>query len=332
MSVRDEKRKKIWLRSAALAVMVTLTGLVMSCAQVATTGREAGERAAAHRDETTRPPQVTGAVTLTFTGTYGDSARIFSPWGISFGVDGTLYVCDRDRSSIIRLDSEGNTLSRFSGYGSRVERLYSPIDVCSTAGMSIYAVDGSNSRVLRFDRNLKNAFVMYRRDSSGNRLFGSFNGLAFDKTTGDLYITDRDSGALIRIDMLGHTIKSRGAFGTGRESLREPAGLDVAEDGRIIIADRGTGAVAVLDHFAAVIRHIGADALEAPVDVASLPDGSVAVADRSGIVILTESGVPAGRAGYGEDRDMTPRSLAYREGKLFVSDGASGAILAYDVK
>ena len=332
MNIRAEKRKNVWVQSTALALMVILTGFIVSCAQVAGTGRGTGEKTPAHRDETVRPPQVTGAVTLTFTGTYGDSAGIFSPWGISFGVDGTLYVCDRDRSSIIRLDSEGNALSRFSGYGSRVERLYSPIDICSSAGMSIYAVDSSNSRVLRFDRNLKNAFVMYRRDTSENRLFGSFSGLAFDKTTGDLYITDRDSSALIRIDMLGHTIKSRGAFGTGRESLREPAGLDVAGDGTILVADRGTGAVAVLDHFAAVIRHIGADALEAPVDVASLPDGNVAVADRSGIVILTESGVPAGKAGYGEDRDMTPRSLAYREGKLYVSDGVSGAILVYDVE
>jgi DNA-binding beta-propeller fold protein YncE len=280
----------------------------------------------------TAPPEVTGEVRLVFTGTFGETAGIRSPWGISFGVDGTLYVCDRDRSAIVRLDREGNSLSRFSGFGSRVERLYSPIDICSSAGMAIYAVDAANSRVLRFDRNLKNSFVIYKKDSAENRLFGTFNGLAFDKASGDLYVTDRDTGALIRIDMLGGSIKNRGAFGSGKDSFREPAGLDVAENGAIYIADRGAGAVAVLNHFGAQIRRLGSDVLEAPVDVAALPDGCIAVADLRGVIVLSETGVPVGRTGYDVDREMSPRSVAFSDGRLYVSDSVTASILVYEVK
>ena len=278
------------------------------------------------------PPLVTGEMRLTYIKSLGKTAGIVSPWGISFGVDGTLYVCDRDRSSIIRLDSEGNSISRFSGSGSRTERLYSPVDICSTGGLAIYAVDAANSRVLRFDRNLKHSYVLYKKDSAENRLFSSFSGLAFDKTTGDLFITDRDTGALIRIDMLGGTIKSMGAFGSGKESFQEPAGLDVSDDGTIFIADKDAGAVAILSYFGAKIRHIESKVLESPVDVAVLPDGTIAVACRNGVLVLSARGVPLGMAGYGKDRTMSPRSVAYSEGKLYISDGISGSILVYKIE
>ena len=277
------------------------------------------------------PPVVSGNVSLTFVRTFDQNSGFSSPWGISFGVDGTLYVCDRDNSRIVRLDRDGNVISMIEGFGSRVERIYSPIDVCSSGGIALYAIDAANSHILRMDRNLKNVFVMYTRDSVDNRLFGTFSGLAFDKTSGDLFVTDRETGALIRIDMLGGAIRTTGAFGTGKETLSEPAGLDVAEDGTILIADRGGKSVAVLSHFGGEIHHIGLETLESPVDVAALPDGAVAVADRRGVLVLSGTGAPEGMAGYGVDRDMAPRSVAFRDGELYISDASSASILVYRV-
>jgi len=292
-------------------------------------GRVGGVSGRGKEQSRPNPPDVTGEAVLVFERTFGDGAGIVSPWGISFGVDGTLYVCDRDGSSVVRLDREGMVLSRFSGFSSRVERLYSPLDVCSSAGMSIYAVDAANSRILRFDRNLRNAFVVYRKGESGSRLFGSFNGLAYDRTSGDLYVTDRDTGALIRIDMLGKSISNRGAFGSGKENFREPAGLDVAEDGSIYVADRGAGAVAVLPRFSAEIRYAAGGVLREPVDVAVLPGDRMAVADGEGIVILSKAGNALGFAGFGTDREMSPRSVAFHDGRIYVSDGVSNAVLVY---
>ena len=72
--------------------------------------------------------------------------------------------------------------------------------------------------------------------------------------------------------------------------------------------------------------------LEAPVDAAALPGGRVVVADRRGILIMSETGNPEGRSGYGVERNMSPRSVAYRDGKLYVSDGISGLILVYIIE
>ncbi|MCE5249966.1 NHL repeat-containing protein [bacterium] len=275
------------------------------------------------------PPVTTGAVKLVYEGALGKPGEIRAPWGISFGVDGTLYVCDRGKSSVVRLDSEGAIISRFDSFTNRTERLYAPVDVCSSGGIEVYTIDASDSRVLRFDRNLKNGFTIYRGGSDDNKLFGSFSGLAYDKISGDLYITDRETGAVIRMDMLGGSIRTLGAFGSERTSLRLPAGLDIDSNGVLYIADTGNHAVAVMKNFGARITYIGGAVLEAPVDAAVLPGGTVAVADLRGIVILSPAGAAEAIAGFGIDREMTPRSVAFSNGKLYVSDGTSASILVY---
>ncbi len=277
-------------------------------------------------------PKVSGDINLTFVGTLGDNINMKSPWGISFGIDGTLYICDRDNSGIIRLDSSGNVISRFSGFDSRTERLFLPIDVSVSGGIEIYALDSANSRVLRFDRNLKNAYAIYEPDTDKKGLFGTFSGLAFDKISGDIFITDRDNGTVIRIDMLGGNIHTTGEFGSEKLSLRKPAGLEVANDGTIFITDREYGAVAILPHFGAELTFIGEDTLEAPGDVAVLPGDFIAVADKRGVLILNRKGIPQGLAGYGIDREMTPRSVAFFEGNLYISDAKSASVLVYKIE
>lgn len=277
-------------------------------------------------------PKVSGDINLDFIGTLGDDINIKSPWGISFGIDGTLYLCDRDKSSIIRLDSDGNIVSQFSGFDSRTERIFLPIDISVSGGIEIYVLDSANSRVLRFDRNLKNAYAIYQPDSDKKRFFGTFNGLAFDKISGDIFITDRDNSNVIRIDMLGGNIHTTGEFGSEKLSLREPAGMDVANDGTIFIADREYGAVAILPHFGAELTFIGEDTLEAPIDVAVLSGDLIAVADKRGVLILNRKGIPQASAGFGVDREMTPRSVAFFEGNLYISDARSGSILVYKIE
>jgi hypothetical protein len=68
------------------------------------------------------------------------------------------------------------------------------------------------------------------------------------------------------------------------------------------------------------------------VDVAALPDLRLAVADRRGVLVLSRAGVAEGSAGYGADRDLSPRAVAFRGGKLYVSDARSGSILVYRVE
>lgn len=304
--------------------------VVVSCSGISEKLSPSEQRGSASPSQAV--PVVTGEVTLSFAGSIGRDVPLKAPWGISFGIDGTLYVCDRDNAGILRFDRAGNVISRFNGFDSRTERMFLPIDVSVSGGIEIYGLDGANSRVLRFDRNLRNAYAIYRPETDEKHRFGTFKGLAFDQISGDLFITDHDNGTVVRIDMFGRNIHTSGAFGSEKTSLEEPAGLDVNREGMLFIADTGHGAVGVYHHFGADLSFIGEDVLEAPVDTAVLPDNRIAVADKRGIVILSSSGNALGRAGFGVDRELSPRSVAYSEGKLYVSDALTASILVYRIE
>ncbi len=316
---------------AATVLMATALSCTGVTPERSGAARPAGEGTASEvAVAMTPPPAVTGSVVLEDVGIFGGAAAFRTPWGLSFGVDGTLYVCDRDRARIVRLGTDGAVLSTFSGFSSRIERLYAPVDVTSSGGIPVYAVDAAGAAVLRFDRNLRNAYIIYRRNPEEARLFGTFAGLAYDADSGDLYIADQDAGAILRLDMLGGVME-RGTFGAGAKPLREPAGLAVGQDGAVYVADAGIGAVGVFANYSAPVRFIGGDVLEAPVDVAVLPDGLLAVADARGIVVMDAKGTALGRAGFGEGRDLSPRGVAYRDGRLYVSDLAARAVVVYTV-
>jgi sugar lactone lactonase YvrE len=276
-------------------------------------------------------PQTTGAVRLVFEGTFGE-AGMLTLGGISFGPDGSLYVCDTAHRALIRLGASGEVLARFGRTDSRKDRMLSPTDVAAGSGIDIFVLDGVNSRVFRLDRNLRDASPLTSGGAGNPSRFGTFAGIALDSESGDIYLTETSDGTVVRLDLAGNIVQDSGSFGSGKRSLRDPEGIDAAPGGVLYIADRGLYAVAVTARFGADIRLLGKGALEAPVDVAALHGGRIAVADARGILILSGAGVPEGFAGYGSDREMSPHSIAYHEGKLFVADARSRSILVYRVE
>lgn len=276
--------------------------------------------------------QVTGDMLLEQTGSIKNTDAFTSPGGITAGLDGTLYVCDRDNARIVRIDSAGRLRARFEGFDSRTNTLFLPIDISVSGGIEVYVLDSAGSRVFRLDRNLKNAYVVYRAESGEERRFGTFAGIAFDTRSGDIYITDRDRGELLRIDMLGGNIHTSGGFGSGRHSLKKPVGLDTASDGSLVIADTGMKAVAVVPHFGEAVTFVGSDVLEAPLDVTELSTDLYAVADRHGIVIIGRNGTVHAAAGFDDTHEMSPRSVAYHNETLYVSDSAAASILMFRLR
>jgi hypothetical protein len=207
-----------------------------------------------------------------------------------------------------------------------------PADVSASAGVDVFVLDGVNSRVFRLDRTLRNASLVYGGDSGDRGRFGVFLGITTDTGTGDIFLTDSANGAVVRLDPLSGAVRGLGVFGDERLSLREPEGIASDNRGVLYVADRGLGAVAVLTRSGGILRFIGKDVLEAPTDVAVLSGGKIAVADRRGVLIFGKDGTAEGLAGYGTDRKMQPRSVAFRNGMLYVSDALSGSILIYRVQ
>ncbi len=297
-------------------ILLILAALTVSCAEKPRSALMTGR------------PRVSDAVRLVFQSSIEKQERL-SPRGISYGPDGSLYICDQESRSVMRLKQGDESVSRFAGFESRAEGRFDPVDVSASGGVDVFVLDGASSRVFLLDRELRRATLVYEGAPGEQDRFGLFRGLAHDRETGDFFLTDRANGAVMRLDLVSGIARAIGGFGSERRSLRVPSGIDVDGNGTLFVADPGSGAVAMIPRSGGEPRFLGTGVLEAPEDVAVLPKGRIAVADRRGVLILDREGIPEGLAGYGTDREMQPRSVTFHAGLLSVADARSGSILTY---
>ena len=68
--------------------------------------------------------------------------------------NGLIYVSDSGSDEIILLDTLGNQMNTFGGYGWDENSFDDPADVFADP-LSIYVADNNNHKIKRFDKNLK---------------------------------------------------------------------------------------------------------------------------------------------------------------------------------
>jgi len=100
-------------------------------------------------------------------------------------------------------------------------------------------------------------------------------------------VSDQRLGAVVAFSGLD----ADGAFGVLRPppaigGMHNPAGLALAEEGTVVVADRDNGRVLVLFTASLTWVELGSGSLNRPTGVAVLPDGRVAVADSRRVLAL----------------------------------------------
>jgi len=162
---------------------------------------------------------------------------------------------------------------------------------------------------------------------------------------GDAYVSDTGNGRVCVFTARGRFIREMGrasAKSTAverRQALSQPAGLAVAEDGSVYVADLRGGVVRHYDRKGRLLGSLRAKATASdskwmPVDVA-LFDGEVYVADAHGVAVFDPKGTMVRRV----DRWTTtqpfqrPASVSVRaDGALVVSDSNAARVVALGPK
>lgn len=276
-------------------------------------------------------------------GSPATSATLEGPAGLVAAPDGAIYVSDTIDQRIRRIDPTGHIQTiagtgdhGFAGDGGPAIKatLQDPTALARGADGTLFVADTGNNRI----RAIRPDETIVTVAGSSDDGFAGDGGLARNAQisgpaglalapNGDLFFSDADNNRIRVVHANGiiDTVAGTGQPGFAGDNgparaaaLHSPAGLALAPDGSLLIADTGNNRVRRIAPNGTISTVAGnggggsggdggpatAAQLNAPVDVAVRPDGSFFVAERGGnrIRVVDAHGTIARLAGTGAPR------------------------------
>ncbi len=199
----------------------------------------------------------------------GTAARFQTPSGIVVDAEGVTYVADAEANAIRRVDSDGavTTVVRSLGSGfidgpPGVAMLFLPIALAIDTDGSLLVGEGGNHAVREIDpvsgvaTTLVGGEEGYVDGDLDGARFGAISGIAIDRSTGVIYVTDSGNHAVRRIDRAAGVVST--VAGSGAAGFADGAGAGASFDRPVGIAFDGE-ALFVADSLNHCIRRIDRD-------------------------------------------------------------------------
>ncbi len=184
-----------------------------------------------------------------------DQALLNYPWRSCVDKEGNIYVADRDNHAIRKISADG-MVSTVAGTGVRggkdgpasEAQFNQPIDVDIDEEGNLYVADNINHRIRKITPDgmvstVSGSVSGFKDGNVSDALFANPSGISLD-TEGNIYVADRFNHRIRKIATNGEvtTIAGKGDVGAAdgdalSAQFNNPYGLDVAENGDIVIAD-----------------------------------------------------------------------------------------------
>ena len=178
---------------------------------------------------------------------------------------GRVYVADTGNKRVRVYDSDGSYLRDIGTGGSGDGQLNEPAGLAIDPSGVLFVADTWNRRVAAFGLDgdfLFNFSVRAWYEELGNRPY-----LAVDAERNLLYVTDPDAGRVLVYDTSGNCVGSFGQFNDtnpGSDQFTLVGGIAVDAQGRVFVADLGSGRVLRFEPFS--VPEMAPDADAPPVD------------------------------------------------------------------
>ena len=170
--------------------------------------------------------------------------------------NGLIYVSDSGSDEIILLDTLGNQMNTFGGYGWDENSFDDPADVFADP-LSIYVADNNNHKIKRFDKNLNFISSLYRRESEFLQEQFGYPISCATSNQGDLYFIDSENKRIMKFDIFGNFILNFGGFDAGKYQLTNPKQLAISSWNYIFVIDGSD--IVIFDNFGNGTNRISID-------------------------------------------------------------------------
>ena len=181
---------------------------------------------------------------------------------VSMTVDGKgfIYVLDKDRNEIYKLDSNLNLVKKAGGKGWTSGLFDSPTYIDASSGLDIIVSDGNNYRVQRLDLNL--AFISELKTDQPTFLeeYQFRTPIAtIVVNASDLYIVDDENKRVVIFPRGFEPSNSFGGFNSPKGRLIEPVKIAKDSDNLIYLLDKASNSIKVYDNFGTYVKEIKPD-------------------------------------------------------------------------
>lgn len=253
-------------------------------------------------------PVAAGAQAVDTTITRGVTLAEFpDPMAVAVDPQGVVFVVDASTATIMRLTTDGRTLSVHGGPGSGEYEFDTPSDIDVSAGLVWLVADAGNGRIKRYSSEFLHlgsmpvdlsSFAVKQSAGTGGfreeegdplRYAGGRPISVAGSLSDETFAIDANAGVVIKWDAARRIERVFGGPGELRGTLVEPVSIASDPDGRIYVADRGLEAVVVYDRFGTFVRRI-ADGLAHDLSSVTFVDGRLLVVMDKRIAVYGPEG------------------------------------------
>jgi hypothetical protein len=160
--------------------------------------------------------------------------------------NGLIYIADSGRDEIVLMDTLGNQMRTFGGYGWNQNSFDDPADVFADP-LNIYVADKNNHAIKRFDKNLNYIYSFFTRESEFSQEQFGYPLSCATSNQGDLFLIDSENKRIMKFDIFGNFILNFGGFDAGKYQLSDPTQLAISSSNNIFVIDGSD--IIIFDNF-----------------------------------------------------------------------------------
>lgn len=256
-----------------------------------------------------------------------------NPIDLAVTRSGKIFVTDSDHHRIQVFSQKGRFLYTFGSLGEGEGQLYYPVSVAVDRKKNVYVAELYNQRISIFTEN--GEFQSSIRVTGQGGAIVIPTAMAIDRK-GFLYVVDKVDNTVKKLNKKGELILSFGKLGSAEGEFQYPLGIEVSNEGQIVVSDTGNNRIQVFSPDGELTKVIPVP-IGPPSGVATDPDGKIYFTEptngqvamklddaRKPIILLSAEDA-------NKDSVFFPEGVEIENGYMYVTDKGTNKIYIYEL-